>query len=375
MKILIKQFLGKNHSWSVCGWGLAKALKNLGHTVHLFSTDGIKNLPKDLKENLVGYVEENQQDKVFGRLPDSNYDCQISYTCMKNFPYNLSHGNQNRFGIWCYEWSGDNVLPNGFAKHYKSCDFLCAPSQFAKKVFLQSKIPEDNIKVIPHGIDKEQYSKTSTLDLKTKKSFKLFANIAQNHLRKNIPGLLEAYGKAFSNQDDVVLILKASNKNSNNQFEVSLQDCLSSFYKKYPKHAEIKMFTDFIPDMSVLYRSIDATFTMTHTEGFYFPGLEGIASGKLAICPNWGGQLDFLDQENSLLISGKEILANPKSMYWESKPNAVWFEPNIQDATSKLVFAYQNYKQINKKLESSRHEIINLYSWDNIIKKFLTLCK
>ena len=374
MKILVRQFLGKNHSWAVCGWGISRALKKAGHTVHLFSTDGIKHLPNDLKENIIGFVEENQPEKVFGKLPDTTYDAQFSYTCMKNFSNYLSSGNKNRFGIWCYEWAGNNVLPNGFAKNYKSCDFLCAPSNFSKRVFMESKIPEQSIKVIPHGIDSDQYKNNSVINLQTNKSFKILANIAQNHLRKNIPGLLDAYGKAFSKKDDVILILKASNKSTNVPFEISLKDCLNNFYKKYPHHAEIKLFTDFLPDISALYRSVDATFTLAHTEGFFFPGLESIASGKLVIAPNWGGQVDFLNETNSLLINGKEARANPKSMYWEAKPNAIWFEPSTDDAVSKLKFAFSNFKEINKKVEENRINVLNEFSWDNVIQQFLALC-
>ena len=85
---------------------------------------------------------------------------------------------------------------------------------------MDSGIPESAIKVIPHGIDVADYQKTSTISLSTKKKFRLLANIAQNHRRKNIPGLLEAYGKAFTDKDDVCLILKAKDKPITMAFEV-----------------------------------------------------------------------------------------------------------------------------------------------------------
>src|SRR5271165_3586512 len=216
MNILMRQFLGKNHSWSVCGWGIANSLiKN--HKVDLFSTDGIANLPDNLKPNLIGYVEENT-NVINGKMPDNNYDCQISYTAMKNFQPYLSNGIKNRFGIWCYEWAGINVLPTGFAKNYKYCDKLLAPTNFAKKVFIDSGIPESHIVVIPHGIDTTLYSNTTIIKLPTNKKFKLLANLAQLHKRKNITGLLTAYGKAFTMKDDVCLIIKAKEKSITNQF-------------------------------------------------------------------------------------------------------------------------------------------------------------
>lgn len=372
MHILFQQFLGKNHSWSVFGWGMARALKGLGHKVDLFSTDGVQYLPKDLKENLIGYWKENSPTDITGKLPDNDYNAQISYTALKNFPNYLSHGNKNRFGVWCYEWAGKNVLPVGFAKNSKYCDTLCAPSEFAKKVFMDSGISENIIKVIPHGIDDSFFTKTTSIQFKTKKKFKILTNIAQNHLRKNIPGILDAYGKAFIKTDDVCLILKGKNKEITAPFEVSLNDCLNDFYKKYPQHADIIMFNEFIEDISDLYRSVDCFFSMSFAEGFLFPALESIASGKLVIAPAWGGQLDFLNENNSLLIMGKEVRANPKSMYWESKPNAIWFQPSVDDAVDKLKFAYSNFEQLNKNIITEN--IKKKYSWNSVANEFLGLC-
>lgn len=374
MKALIKQFLGKNHSWGVCGWGWADALINLGHEVHLFSTDGVEHLPIHLKNNLIGYTQENQP-KVFGRLPDQVYDMQLSFTSMKNFPLYLSSGSKNRFGVWVYEWAGINVLPQGFAKNYHFCDMLCPPSNFGKKIFIDSGVPEQHIKVIPHGINADEYKNTTTIKLSTHKSCKILCNIAQNHIRKNIPGMLEAYGRAFTEKDDVCLILKIKNSTSNSPFEVSIKDCLNAFYLKYPRHAEVKLFTEFINDMSALYRSVDVVFTLSHCEGFFFPGLESIASGKLVIAPNWGGQLDFLNDNNALLVNGQEARANPKSMYWESNPNAIWFNPSIEDAVDKLKYAYQNFEKLNEGIEQQKTIVYNQYDWKIIIQQFLQLCQ
>lgn len=374
MRILIRQFLGKNHSWSVVGWGLADALIAMGHNVHLFSTDGIAHLPERLKSNLIGYTEENQ-NTIIGNLPNPIYDAQISYTSLKNFPHLLGNGPKNRFGIWCYEWNGKNVLPNGFAKNYNYCDQLCAPSSFAKDVFINSGIPDSRIQVIPHGINAIDYQKSSTVKITTDKKYKIFSNIAQLHLRKNIPGLLEAYGKAFTKNDDVTLILKCRDKSPKYPFDVSFQSIFGSFKKKFPNHAEVKIFSEFVDDMSDLYRSIDAVYTMSFCEGFYFPGLEGLAAGKLSIAPEYGGQLDFLNKDNSYLVSGSVVRADPKSMYWENKSNAVWFQPSVEDAAEKLKLSYKNYEEINKKLDSQKPDIHQQYSWAAVAQQILSLCQ
>lgn len=374
MKILIKQFLGQSHSWSIVGWGISRALKKLNHKIELFATDGIKHIPNDLKENIIGYTELDQP-KVFGNNPDKDYDMQISYTSMKNFPAYLQYGDKNRFGIWTSEWDGKNILPSGFAKHYQACDLILAPSNFSKQIFINSKIPEEKIKVISHGVDSELFSNESKIKLPTNKKFKILSNIAQNHIRKNIPGLLQAYGTAFNKNDDVCLILKAKPKKPTMVFDVSLDDCLKDFKKNFPDHAEIKIFNSFVEDISELYRSVDATFTMSHGEGFYFPGLESLASGKINIAPAHGGQLDFLNEKNALLISGVIVRADPRSMYWEQKSDALWFQPDIQDAAYKLKYAYSNFEKLNSVLELNRRKIISNYSWNNIANQIVELSK
>jgi glycosyltransferase involved in cell wall biosynthesis len=193
MKILFRQFFGgKNHSWLWVGAGIATALKQMGCCVNIFSTDGTGYAPKELEENIIGYTQENG-NQVFGRYPTEKYDAQIGYTCIKNFTAYFAHSD-NKIGIWCYEWAGKNVLPTGFAKHHKAVNYLCPPSNFAKQVFIDSGIPEEKIKVIPHGINSDDYRKTDTIKLSTK-SFKIISPIQQNHLRKNIPGMLDAYGR------------------------------------------------------------------------------------------------------------------------------------------------------------------------------------
>jgi glycosyltransferase involved in cell wall biosynthesis len=378
MKISQRQYLGANHSWAQVGRSLATAFIAVGHEVDVFSTDGIEHLPDHLKSHLIGWCPENQSSKITGRLPGNDYDLALSYTQLKNAPFYLSHSTKNRFLIWCYEWRG--AFPEGYSKYYKSCDLLLPPSNYAKEVFLEAKIPEASIKVIPHGINASEYAQTSTINLPTKKSFRILSNIAQPHLRKNIPALLEAYGKAFTNKDDVCLILKAKTKQASNPTEISINEHINKFNAKYPNHAELKLYPNFLDDMSALYRSVDTTFTMSHCEGFYLPILEAAASGIISIAPNHGGQLDVANEINSLLVSGKEGYADPKAVYFYKpgtipKSKAIWFEPDIDDAVDKLRYAYANFEALNAKAALEAPKIREQYDWNNIAKRITDLCK
>ena len=359
------------------GWGIASSLIAAGHDVQLFATDGIEHLPKHLLPYLVGWTPENQHTQITGRLPDKDYDCQISYTQMKNFPFYLGYGKKNRFGIWAWEYF--NAFPIGYMKNYQYCDALLAPSVFAKDVFLEAKIPDNHIKIIPHGVNKTSYEQITTIDLPTKCKYKILANIAQNHLRKNIPGLLDAYGKAFTNKNDVCLLLKARPRAPVAPCDVSIDKCIKDFNDKYPDHAELKIISNFIDDISDLYRSVDTVYTMAHSEAFYFPGLEALCSGKLNICPRYGGQLDFLNDSNALLIDNTQEVADPRAVYFYKpgeipKSKAIWCKPSIDDAVDKLRYAYANYEALNTKLEANKSKVLEEYGWDTITQRIMKLC-
>lgn len=370
MNFIWNGFFGKLHSWSIVAQNISREFKKNNYNVDVFSTNGLDHFPEDMKENLKGFFEEKQQltEKSFREKTQNllkSYDIQMSYTAMLNFPMYFNRGSKNRFGIWCYEFAGKNALPTGFAKNHIYVDKIFAPSTHAKDVFLDSGIPSSKVEVIPHGYDGSFINKKTKLF--ESDMFVFGANIAQPHLRKNINGLLESWGKAFAKNDDVCLAIKVNPKTKGLPFEVDFFKILKDFKEKYKDHAKIIIIDKFIDDISDFYRSCDVIFSLSNAESFLMPALEALASKKLLICSNYGGQLDFCNENNSLLVSGKIVRANPNMLYWENKSNTYVFDPDTDDAAEKLKFAFQNYNNIINKINFNN--IIENYSWSSVFKK------
>lgn len=381
MKVCWFGFLGRNHSWSIVGQNISRELIRQGHEVDLFSTNGIDHFPKDLLPNLKGFVDLNtitkQEDLVIAdqnirKMLQAEYDMQLSYTALKNFDRYFNRGNKNRFGIWNYETT---VIPKAFAKQAMLIDQFLPSSNFSKEVFEKNGIPASQMTVVPHGIHLERFENLGKYPLKTKKRFKILANIAQPHVRKNIKALLDSYGKAFTAKDDVCLILKISAKDPKNAFEVDARMHLKLFNEKYRQHAEVEVLDKFIVDIEPLYNACDAVFTMTRAECFWMPGLEGFAAKKLVIAPRYGGQLDYMNDDNSLLISGKEGFAGIEMQYWEPSPYAKAFNPDIDDAVAQLRLAASNYENLMARFLPNIESILPRYTWDNVAKQIVGLCK
>jgi glycosyltransferase involved in cell wall biosynthesis len=369
MKVLLKQFLGRNHSWSIVGQNLARQLIQLGHETHIYSTNGIQYLPNDLKHNLIGYIDDEAK-QLHGKEPSGQYDLALSYTCIKNSAY-LQSG-RNRFLIWVYEWP---ILSPGFAKHANNLTYILAPSKFAADIFRANKIQDSKIKIVPHGIDFKQFENKKKFPLKTKKGTKILVNIGQAHHRKNLDGMFNAYFKAFTKNDDVCLVAKVAKKPLKNPFDVDPMTIFQAISRQYKNAAEVELITDYVPNIVELYNACDIVFTMSHTEGFYIPGLEAIAANKINIAPRHGGQLDFLSDSNALLIDGKVVRAPLEGQYWQGDIRNTHFSPDIDNAVDKLRHAVAKKNELTKKFAAASEGIKAQYTWENAAKQIVALCQ
>ena len=371
MRIKIQQFLfGKSHSWSLVGQNIGRSLLKMGHTVDFVSTDGIDNkfVPQDLKS----YIKQK---------PTGIYDCQISYTAPHNWPEFLKYGTKNKFGIWNYEYnnkrfdSHNKALLEGFAKYYHATSLVLPSSNFTKDVFISMGIPENKMRVIPHGINLDDFKTKNPWPIRSKKSTKILLNIAQPHRRKALHLAFKAFGEAFTKSDDVVLIAKVLKSNkTEHQFNVDFNDLYRSFESKYPNHAEVEMIYDYIPNIADIYSACDINFSATFAECWHLPSLEALACGLVNVVPRYGGILDFCNDQNSLLIDGDVVRAPRDHQYWSHNPFAVHYEISIKDAVDKLRLAVNECKNLKIKFANHSKETVEHYTWDNATNKIIDLC-
>jgi len=366
MRIKIQQFLFKrSHSWAVIGQNIGRELLNRGYDVDFISTDGIEEdfIPNDL----MGFVKDK---------PSGKYDLQLSYTAPHNWPHYLNKDfGGKRLAIWNYEYNVKNsnhVLLPGFGKFSKDIDYLLPSSNFSKEVFLNMKVPDNKMIVVPHGIFADKFGPGKSFNLKTKKTKKILLNIAQPHKRKAIHLALESFGKAFNKQDDVCLVAKILKQNATDQsFNIDFNTIYKSFEKKYPNHAEVEIVYDYIKDISEIYRSCDVNFSATFAECWHLPSLEALASGLINVVPNYGGIKDFCNDENSLLINGKIVRCPKDHLYWQPSDFAIHFEIDTNDAAKKLQESIFNSEKLREKFLPNMKNTVNKFSWKKVTDQIL----
>jgi len=362
LKIRSQTMLGTHHSWAVTMRNLLNQFDKMDHELYLKSTNGASFIPQNLKARLNKNI--------------SNPDLDICYTMPRNFGSRFRKKSKLRMAIYNYE---TDKLPSVWLDQIKHLDYVLPSSNFSKYVFVNSGWPEEKCIVVPHGINPEDYEDNSKHRLHTQRSFK-FLNVSIPHYRKNIDILMSAYYSAFSSDDDVCLILKTKLELPNRKlyrFEANVKNQIIDAQKKYAykgaKLPRVEVVQERLPSMVPLYNSCQAIVSAASSEGFGLPLLEGLANGNLIIAPRCTGQLDFLNDENSLLVDVREIDAGSKYQYWVPTKGAKTYRPDIDSLAESMKKAYREYNSIQKKFVEGRNKTIKEFTWENAAKKILEI--
>lgn len=355
---------GNAASWALTIHYLADQFLKQGHELYLNTTNGIKGVPKHLL-------------KYFRDCNDPDID--IVYTLPQNWPHRFSgvlSGTKKaklRLGVFNYESS---ILPQGWAEYHQYVDYVLPSSEYVRDIFLRAGIPDEKIVVLPLGVDFDALNAPidEGFEFKTQKKFKLL-NISIPHARKNIPQLVDAYYEEFTADDDICLIIKTTVQGKRDHFEIDVRAAVDEVEKRHQgkKLPELMLLEHRFNNMATIYKKTDALINVAASEGFGLPLLEAMACGKLVAGPRYGGVLDFLNRDNSLLIDTVEVKAPPEYQYWQPNPGATVGWPTKESMQATMRNIYENHEELHKRFDRKMEETVTKYTWDNSMKLIVEL--
>jgi len=150
-----------------------------------------------------------------------------------------------------------------------------------------------------------------------------FLHVSSCFPRKGVDVLLQAYGAAFTDADDVSLVIKTF-ANPHNQLNEQINR-LRRERADYPHLLVIE--DDKMSDaaLKALYQQCHCLVAPSRAEGFGLPLAEAMLSGLAVITTGWGGQMDFCSADTAWLIDYTFTPAATHFHLYES----VWAEPNL----------------------------------------------
>ena len=243
------------------------------------------------------------------------------------------------------------IIPESWIARINSFDALFVPCQQNKEAFEQSgvRVP---IEIIHWGIDETKFK-----PIERSNSTFTFGTHGALSLRKGTDVLVQAFQKAFPNNENVKLICKTS-------------------YNGYPfmvkdKRVEVKMTPIDHDDLiNEYFKKIDIGVYPTRGEGFGLCPLEVMATGAPVIVTGWSGPLEYMTPDTGWLI---DYGMTPAKDFTETiyKENCgEWAEPSVDPLAQLMRYAYEHQDEVREKGKLAAKHVADNWLWSQKIKMF-----
>jgi len=243
------------------------------------------------------------------------------------------------------------------------------PCNWNMQVFRDSGVTVPLYK-IPHAIDVPDMATIPDFNLDTiSENMFVFYAIFQWQERKNPYGLLSAFSAAFTGVEDVILVLKTY-RHDHAADKTQIKDLILDFRKFVNLDHFPKMFlvVENLSNegMTALHKRGDCFVLLQRSEGWGLPHFEAAACGKPVITPKYGGQADFLNDDNSYPLD--YTLTPVGGMNWSPyyRSDQYWCEPDMKQAIETMRHVYNNRDEARAKGQLARQHITDNFTWDRI---------
>ena len=328
-------------------------LTRLGVTVRPTMVSTLMDVESSVKDKIVELsynLIPLQSPKVYAtNVPNSHVGRVVSYTMMET----------------------ENRIHETLANKLMVADEIWVPCEWNRQTFQNAGVKRD-IHIMPLGVDHEEYhpaDKSIFFDCGTK-GF-TFLSVFNWNWRKGFDVMLKAYIRAFSDDDDVSLVMQSrfiGQKKYSDQIHKDIAAVTSGERKE--KRPHLILVDNVIPTflMPRLYNSADAFVLFSRGEGWGLPASEAAASGVPILTCLHGGHEMFLDDDKALLVRPDKVTKVDKSIEWISPfyhgmEFADYSDKAVDEAAEKMRWMYDNQDQLAPMADRCRQNILDNFTW------------
>lgn len=334
----------------------ARALDQLGHQVILHSTEG----PGDFEPDAAFLAANPDLEKLHQRVtqhPSASVDVQSRNL----YPPRVNDMSGGIRLLHHYAWE-ESGFPAEWAEDFnQSLDGLTALSTHVEKILIDNGVAIP-VSVSGCGVDHwESVVATQAPNLQLRQ-FR-FLHVSSCFPRKGVEALLHAYGAAFSQADDVSLVIKTF-PNPHNTVAQQVQAWQQTQLDYPPVQIIEKDLSD--AELKALYQSCDVLVAPSLAEGFGLPLAEAMLSGLPVITTQWGGQMDFCTPENAWLVDFQFARAATHFGLYAS----VWAEPDRSALALCMKQAFTTPAEQRQLMAAKgRERLLNQFTWQQVARR------
>lgn len=203
-------------------------------------------------------------------------------------------------GVWFWE---THKIPEFAKEGFRYVDEVWTCSRFTAEAYAEGAgdIP---VRVFPHPLDWREIQKAEPMQIPALEGrfvFMFSFDYDSYYHRKNPRAVCEAFVKAFPKQEPggpVLIVKSVRGSHYRNVME------FRGLCERFSHRSDIHFLDGFVPhaQRNSLIRRCNCYVSLHRAEGVGLTLLEAMALGKPCIATNFSGNLDFMNDHNSLLI-------------------------------------------------------------------------
>ncbi|MFL5963062.1 MAG: glycosyltransferase family 4 protein [Gaiellaceae bacterium] len=233
-------------------------------------------------------------------------------------------------------------IPAAWAESIRArVDEVWTPSEYSRRSFLAAGVAPELVHVVPNGVDLERFTPAGEAWPLPQPAGTVFLFVGGTTFRKGIDLLLDAYGRAFTSADDVLLVVKGFGGGTfyrGQTAEAALEE-----FQSCPEAPRLLAIDEEVPfdRLPSLYRSADCLVQPYRGEGFCLPVLEALACGVPAIVTDGGPTDDFAGVDCAWHVDSHTIPLPDDSLPEELRPagGGSLLEPDVDALVDALRLA------------------------------------
>ena len=345
-----------SYSLAILNRELALGLRRGGNDVTIYATEG----PGDYEPqsaDLEQHPEAADMHRAGRRRPFADVAIRQMY------PPRVADSDAGlTFQYFGWEESG---IPTTYVDDFNAhLDGIGTMSSYVRDILVAAgvRVPIHVVGVGVHSPDAAASSTAPELtDLRTRR----LLHISSAFPRKGVDVLLRAYFEAFTDDDDVTLVLKTFPNPHNNVAEI-LEELRGEF--GCPPHVcWIDRDLD-RSELDALYGAADAYVHPARGEGFGLPVAEAMLASVPVIAVAATGLADFVNHETAAVIGHREAPA----LTHLSTRGSMWVEPardELVDAMRDVVLG-RGAEERASRVDRGRALIASEFTWDRVAERW-----
>ena len=260
------------------------------------------------------------------------------------------------------------LQPEPFFNELLRYDEIWVPSKWQRECTINQGADPNKVKVVPEGVDIHTFfpEEVEKLGQYNDGRFK-FLLFGRWDYRKSTKEIIQTFLKTFSPEEPVDLVVSVDNMwGEEMDGYKTTEERLDAYGLTDPR---IKMIHFPTREDYIKYLKTGHVFvSCARSEGWNLPLIEAMACGTPSIYSECCAQMEFAEGKGIpvKIIGERPANANDYGRYTMSELPGNYYEPDFNDLSEKMRFAYENYKQCKLDAIKDAIEVHQNFSWERV---------